>query len=187
MTQWWTRRIMPCTYCWTRATIPWQRWMTERQSHMAQWWTTDIPTTQWWTGGINPLTQWWTVWTIHSTVVNGRQSHGRGKRQRDNRMAQWWTGRINPLTRWWTEGTVVNRKNKSPDTVVTRSHEMSLNLKFGNLRYLHASNQQVLLVILILKSRFYSKRCGCDAFLKVACVAEAILRKSALKFSLCIE
>ena len=48
-------------------------------------------------------------------------------------------------------------------------------------------NLQVLLVILILKSRFYSKKCGHDMFLKVACVAEAILRKSALKFSLCIE
>ena len=64
---------------------------------------------------------------------------------------------------------------------------MSLNLKFGNLRYLHVSNLQVLLVILIFKSRFYSTKCGCDVFLKVACVAEAILRKSALKFSLCIE
>ncbi len=31
----------------------------------------------------------------------------------------------------------------------TRSHEMSLNLKFGNWRYLHVSNLQVLLVILI--------------------------------------
>ena len=71
---------------------------------------------------------------------------------------------------------------------VTHFHEMSLiNLKFGNLRYLHASNLQVLLVILTLKSRFYSKKFGCDMFLKVACVAEAILRKSALKFSLCIE
>ena len=36
---------------------------------------------------------------------------------------------------------------------VTRSHEMSLNLKCDNLRYLHVSNLQVLLVILILKSR----------------------------------
>ena len=70
---------------------------------------------------------------------------------------------------------------------VTCSHEMSLNLKFGNLRYLHVSNLQVLLVILILKSRFYSKTCGCDVFLKVAYVAEAILRKLPLKFSLCIE
>ena len=41
---------------------------------------------------------------------------------------------------------------------VTRSHEMSLNLKFGNLRYLHVSNLQVLLVILIIKSRFCSKK-----------------------------
>ena len=32
---------------------------------------------------------------------------------------------------------------------VTRSHEMSLNLKFGNWRYLHVSNLQVLLIILI--------------------------------------
>ena len=36
-------------------------------------------------------------------------------------------------------------------------HEMSLNLKLGNLRYQHVSNLQVLLVILILKSRFYKK------------------------------
>ena len=40
---------------------------------------------------------------------------------------------------------------------VTRSQKMSLNFKFGNLRYLHVSNLQVLLVILILKSHFYSK------------------------------
>ena len=64
---------------------------------------------------------------------------------------------------------------------------MRLNLKFGKLRCLHVSNLKVLLVILILKSRFYSKTCGCDVFLKVTCVAEAILRKSALKFLLCIE
>ena len=32
---------------------------------------------------------------------------------------------------------------------VTRSHEMGLNLKFGNLRYPHVSSLQVLLVILI--------------------------------------
>ena len=32
---------------------------------------------------------------------------------------------------------------------VTRSQEMSLNLKFGKWRYLHVSNLQVLLVILI--------------------------------------
>ena len=63
---------------------------------------------------------------------------------------------------------------------------MSLNLKSGKLRYLHVSNLQVLLIIFILKSRFYFKKCGCDVFLKVACVMEAILRKSALKFSLCI-
>ena len=59
--------------------------------------------------------------------------------------------------------------------------------KFGNLRSLHDSNLQVLLVILILKSRFCSQKCGCDVVLKVACVVEAILRKPALKFSLCIE
>ena len=70
---------------------------------------------------------------------------------------------------------------------VTCSHEMSLNLKSGNLRYLQVSNLQVLLAFLILKSRFYSIKSGCDVFLKVACVAEAILRKSTLKFSLCIE
>ena len=57
---------------------------------------------------------------------------------------------------------------------VTRSHEMSLNLKFGNLRYLHVSNLQVLLIILILKSCFNSKKCGRDVPLKVACVAEAL-------------
>ena len=59
---------------------------------------------------------------------------------------------------------------------------MSLNLKLGNLKYLHVYNLQVLLIILILKSGFYSKKKrkkGCYAFLKVACVAEAILRKSA--------
>ena len=63
---------------------------------------------------------------------------------------------------------------------MTRSYKMSLNLKFCNLRYLHVSNLQVLFVILILKSRFYSKNnnCGCDVFLKVVCVSEAILRKS---------
>ena len=49
--------------------------------------------------------------------------------------------------------------------IVTRSHEMSLNLKFGNLRYLHVSNLHVLLVIFILKSPLYSKKCGCDVFL----------------------
>ena len=43
------------------------------------------------------------------------------------------------------------------------------------------------LLFLILKSRFYSQKCGCGVFWKVACVAEAILRKSALKFSLYIE
>ena len=47
---------------------------------------------------------------------------------------------------------------------VTCSHKMCLNLKSGNLWYLHVSNLQVLLVILILKSCFYSKECGCDAF-----------------------
>ena len=38
---------------------------------------------------------------------------------------------------------------------VTRSHELSLNLKTGNLRDLHVTNLQVLLVTLILKSCFY--------------------------------
>ena len=66
---------------------------------------------------------------------------------------------------------------------MTRSHEMSFNLKFGNLRYLHVSNLQVLLVILILKSHLYSKRFGRDVLLNVACVAEAIWRKSTLKLS----
>ena len=61
---------------------------------------------------------------------------------------------------------------------------MSLNLKFGNLKYLHVSNLQVLFVILILKLFF---KCGRDMFLKVACVAETIFRKSALKFSPCME
>ena len=70
---------------------------------------------------------------------------------------------------------------------MTRSHEMSFNLKRGNLRYLHVSNLQVLLVILILKSHLCCKRFGRDVLLNVACVAEAIWRKSTLKFSLCIE
>ena len=64
---------------------------------------------------------------------------------------------------------------------------INFNLKFGNLTYLHVSDLQVLLVILILKSRFCSQKCGCDVVLKVACVVEAIFRKSTLKFSLCIE
>ena len=68
---------------------------------------------------------------------------------------------------------------------VTCSHEMSLNLKFGNLRF--CVSLQVLLVILVLKSRFCSRKCGCGVFLKVTCVAKVILKKSALKFSLCIE
>ena len=75
---------------------------------------------------------------------------------------------------------------RAREYVVLDICEMS-HKKIGNLRSLHDSNLQVLLVILILKSRFYSKKFGCDMFLKVACVAEAILRKSALKFSLCIE
>ena len=45
-----------------------------------------------------------------------------------------------------------------PNSFVTRSHKMSLNLKFGNLTYLHVSNLQVMLIILILKSRFYFKK-----------------------------
>ena len=54
-------------------------------------------------------------------------------------------------------------------------------------------NLQVLLIILILKSRFYYikniyiyKNVDVTWFLK-SCVAEAILRKSALKFSLYAE
>ena len=47
---------------------------------------------------------------------------------------------------------------------VTLSHERGLDLKFGNLRYLHVANLQVLLVILILKSGFYSKKHGQEAF-----------------------
>ena len=68
-----------------------------------------------------------------------------------------------------------------------KPHEMSLNLKTWQVEILHVSNLQVPLVILILKSCFFSEQCGCDVFLKVACVAEAILRKSALQFSLGIE
>ena len=41
---------------------------------------------------------------------------------------------------------------------MSRSQEMSLNLKFGNLRDLHVSSLQLLLVILILKSHFYSEK-----------------------------
>ena len=67
------------------------------------------------------------------------------------------------------------------------SHEISLNLKFDNLKYLHVSTLQVLLVRLILLIRFCSNKCRCDVFLKVACVAEAILIKSPLRFSLCIQ
>ena len=54
-------------------------------------------------------------------------------------------------------------------------------LTSGNLRYLHVSNLQVLLVILILKSRIYSNKCGCVVFLKVECVVEAIFRKISFK------
>ena len=68
---------------------------------------------------------------------------------------------------------------------VTCSHEMSV--KIWQFEVLRVSNLQVLLVILVLKSRFYSRKCGCDVFLKVTCVAKTILKKSALKFSLCIE
>ena len=63
---------------------------------------------------------------------------------------------------------------------------IDFNLKFGDLTYLHVSDLQVLL-ILILKSCFCFQKCGCDVVLKVACVVEAIFRKSTLKFSLCIE
>ena len=38
---------------------------------------------------------------------------------------------------------------KELNNYVTGSHEISLNLKFGNWRYLHVSNLQVLLVIFI--------------------------------------
>ena len=83
-------------------------------------------------------------------------------------------------------GMALNKHNENTQsfaiTSVTRSYEMSLNLKYGNMGYLNVSNLQVLLIILILKSCFYSKNCGCDVFLKVACVAEAILRKLALNF-----
>ena len=75
---------------------------------------------------------------------------------------------------------------------MTRSHEMSLNLKFWQFEITiytcaNVSNLQFLLVILALKSRFYSKQCGRDVIWKVACVAEAILGKSALKLSQSIE
>ena len=50
------------------------------------------------------------------------------------------------------------RKPTYLTSFVNNSHEMCLNLKFGNLRYLHVSNLQVLLAFLILKSRFYSKK-----------------------------
>ena len=84
-------------------------------------------------------------------------------------------------------GMALNKHNENTQsfaiTSVTRSHEMSLNyLKFGNMGYMHVSNLQVLLVVMILKSCFYSKNCGCDVFLKVA-----LLRKLALNFSVCSE
>ena len=71
-------------------------------------------------------------------------------------------------------------------TNVTRSHKISLNLKFGSLRYLHVSNLQVLLVILILKSRFYSKenvdvKCFCRLY------GGGHFEKISWKLSLCIE
>ena len=60
-----------------------------------------------------------------------------------------------------------------------------LNLKFGNLRYLHVSNLQVLLIILRLTGCL--DHVSAQKNVAVTYVAEAILRKSALKFSLCIE
>ena len=59
---------------------------------------------------------------------------------------------------------------------MTCSHEISLQIWLFEI--LHVSKLQVLLVVLILKSPFYSKKCGCDMFLKVAGVAEAILKKN---------
>ena len=61
-----------------------------------------------------------------------------------------------PVVYW--EGKVSSQIEENYNSLlVTRFHEMSLNLKFGNLRYQHVSNLQVLLVVLILKSCFYSK------------------------------
>ena len=40
---------------------------------------------------------------------------------------------------------------------VTCSHEIDLNFNLGNLSYVRVSNLQVMLVILIFKSRLYSK------------------------------
>jgi len=60
-----------------------------------------------------------------------------------------------------------------------------LNLKFGNLRYLRVSNLQVLLIILRLTGCL--DHVSAQKNVAVTYVAEAILRKSALKFSLCIE
>ena len=47
---------------------------------------------------------------------------------------------------------------------MTHSHEMSLNLKFGNLRYLHVSNLQVLLISLILNHVSTSKNVDMTCF-----------------------
>ena len=47
----------------------------------------------------------------------------------------------------WERRTLITLWNRIE--YVTRPHEMSLNLKFGNWRYLHVSNLHFLLVILI--------------------------------------
>ena len=57
---------------------------------------------------------------------------------------------------------------------MTCSHKMSLNI--WQFEILHDSNLQVLLIILILKSCFYSKQCGHDMLLGSR---EVILGKSA--------
>ena len=72
-------------------------------------------------------------------------------------------------------------------TIVTRSHEMSLNWKLGTLRYLHVSNLQVLLDILILKSHFYSKKMWMWRVSEGCMYGGGYLEKSALKLWLCIE
>jgi len=52
-------------------------------------------------------------------------------------------------------------------------------LESGEYRYIKRSTTTTTMFLL--------QKCGGGVFLKVACVAEAILRKLALKFSLCIE
>ena len=71
-------------------------------------------------------------------------------------------------------------------TICDHSHKMSLNLKFGNLRYLHVSICKFCSLFSYL-NHVSTPTNVTDLFLKVACVTEAILRKSPLKFSLCIE